>query len=80
MKINQTKTGKIFIWDRCRFVVAVGGLRYFVTASGNIIRENADGSFDEIPRAQVEANIMLLPYPIALELFPEWFAANPETI
>lgn len=70
MTVAQTKSGKQFIWERCRFVVTVAGLRYFLTASKNIIRENADGTYDEIPLATVEQYILLLPYDIAAELFP----------
>ena len=70
MTISTTTNGKKFVWDRCRHVVTVAGLRYFVTGSNNIIRENANGTFDEIPQATVEANILLLPYDLAKELFP----------
>jgi len=80
MIVHQTKNGKRFIWDRCVHVVTFAGARYFKTGSGNIVRENADGSYDEIAKATVEANILLLPYQIALELFPDYFTENPETI
>lgn len=80
MILRQTTNGKQFIWDRCEFVLKFPaddtGLRYFKTGSGNIIRENVDGTFDEIPRAVVEANILLLPYALAAEMFP----SNPALV
>ena len=80
MTVIQTTNGKKFLRDRCKHVVTLDGVRYLMTGSKNIVRENANGTYDEIPRATVEANILLLPYEIALQLFPDWFTANPETI
>ena len=71
MTVVQTTNAKKFVWDRVRHVVTVAGLRYFLTGSGNVVRENADGTYDEIPRATVEANILLLPYDLAAEMFPD---------
>jgi hypothetical protein len=76
MTIALTTNGKQFIWDRVTYVLTLAGIRYFKTGTGNIVRENDNGTFDEIPRATVEANILLLPYAVAAEMFPN----NPNLI
>ena len=73
MIVGITNTGKRFIVDRAVHVVYFQGLNYYKTASGNIVRQNADGTWTEITKAQAEANILLMPYEIAVALFP----ANP---
>lgn len=73
MRPCVTTTGKKFLLDRCTYVVNFQGLDYYKTFSGNIVRANADGTWTEITKAQAEANILLMPYEIAFELFP----ANP---
>lgn len=80
MNVGTTNTGKKFLLDRARHVVEFGGKNYYVTAAGNIVRDDGGGNFTEITKEVAKANILLMPYPIAFELFPEWFAANPETI
>lgn len=73
MIVAQTTTGKKFILDRAVFVVTFAGLNYYKTFAGNIVRQNADRTWTEISPAMAEANILLMPYEIAFELFP----ANP---
>ena len=80
MIVCATTTGKKFLRDRARHVVNYQGFDYYVTAAGNIVRDNKDGTWNEITKEVAKANILIMPYPIAAELFPEWFAANPETI
>lgn len=80
MIVAITTTGKKFLVDRARHVVNYQGFDYWVTAAGNIVRDNKDGTWNEIPKAVAQEYILIMPYPIAFELFPEWFAANPETI
>lgn len=80
MNVGRTTTGKNFLIDRARHVVNYQGFDYYVTSLGNIVRDNRDGTWNEITKEVAKAHILLMPYPIASELFPEWFAANPETV
>lgn len=80
MIVCTTTANKKFLLDRARHVVNYQGFDYYATATGNIVRDNKDGTWTEIEKAVAQQHILLMPYPIALELFPEWFAANPETI
>lgn len=73
MRVCTTTAGGKFLVDRCRLIVSHLGVDYYLTAAGNIVGEQPDGTFTEISRAVAEANIMLMPYDIAKELFP----ANP---
>ena len=70
MRVCTTNTAKKFILDRARMVVNYQGFDYWVTAAGNIVRDNKDGTWLEVAKATAEANILLMPYDIAKELFP----------
>ena len=70
MIVGTTNTGKKFILDRVRPVVFYQGFNYYLTASGNIVRDNEDGTYLEISRGIAEDHILLMPYDIAKELFP----------
>lgn len=81
MRIAFTNTGKRFIVDRCTPVVVHQGGRFWRTALGNIVREDiATGVITEIDNETVKANILLLPYDLAAQMFPQFFIDNPETI
>jgi hypothetical protein len=79
MIIAETDTGKKFLLDRATFVLSHDTGEYYRTATGNFVRLR-DGVWSEVSDETVKANILLLPYPIALEAFPEWFVDNPETV
>lgn len=70
MRVCTTNTAKKFLLDRARYVVTYQGFDYYVTAAGNIVRDNKDGTWNEITKAVAEQHILLMPYSIAAELFP----------
>lgn len=71
MTITETVSGKKFILERLVYVLFLNGVSYYKTASGNIVAQQPDKSWREIPMATVEANILLLPYAVAAEMFPD---------
>lgn len=76
MRVGTTNTGKKFVVDRARFVADFNGKPFYKTFAGNIVREEPDGTFTEITKAQAEVHILLMPYDLAAELFP----ANPALV
>ena len=76
MRVGTTNTGKKFVVDRARYLAHYQGVPYYVTAAGNVVGENPDGTFQEIAKAAAETHILLMPYEIAKELFP----ANPALV
>ena len=70
MRVGTTNTGKKFVFDRATLVTVYNGQNFYKTFAGNIVREEANGTFTEIAKAVAEQHILLMPYAIAAELFP----------
>ena len=79
MTVCNTTTGKKFILENSRYLGYYNNANFYKTAAGNIVRGSDDGQWTQVNLTAVEANILLLPYDLAKELFPT-NAALVETI